>query len=113
MIKFLLFFKLKKSTFISLAIKKLKLPLLLLKKILHFLLHVLFIFYKVAISPFIQHNSCRYLPTCSEYSDEAIKTHGVFKGGYLTIARILKCSPWGGSGYDPVPKKKEAAKKLI
>ncbi|MBR6409451.1 MAG: membrane protein insertion efficiency factor YidD [Alphaproteobacteria bacterium] len=46
---------------------------------------------------------CRYKPTCSEYMIEAIKKHGVIKGLYLGIKRILRCHPWGGSGYDPVP----------
>jgi putative membrane protein insertion efficiency factor len=47
--------------------------------------------------------SCRYTPTCSAYGLEAIKKHGGFKGGWLTIKRIASCHPWGGSGYDPVP----------
>ncbi|HCU58780.1 MAG TPA: membrane protein insertion efficiency factor YidD [Alphaproteobacteria bacterium] len=46
---------------------------------------------------------CRYRPTCSEYMIEALKKHGVIKGLYLGIKRILRCHPWGGSGYDPVP----------
>ncbi len=63
-------------------------------------------FYKYVISPHTQ-RSCRYIPSCSSYSIEAIDTHGPFKGGYLAIKRILSCNPWGGSGYDPVPQKKE------
>ncbi len=63
-------------------------------------------FYKYAISPHTQ-RSCRYIPSCSSYSIEAIDTHGPFKGGYLAIKRILSCNPWGGHGYDPVPQKKE------
>ena len=47
--------------------------------------------------------SCRYTPTCSEYAIEAIKKHGPFKGLYLAVRRLLRCHPWGGSGYDPVP----------
>ena len=47
--------------------------------------------------------SCRFVPTCSEYAIEAIKKHGPFKGLYLAVRRILRCHPWGGSGYDPVP----------
>ncbi len=46
---------------------------------------------------------CRFKPTCSEYMIEAIEKHGVIKGLYLGIKRILRCHPWGGSGYDPVP----------
>mgnify|MGYP000559126818 FL=1 len=48
-------------------------------------------------------SSCRFVPTCSEYAIEAIKKHGPFKGLYLAVRRILRCHPWGGSGYDPVP----------
>ena len=46
---------------------------------------------------------CRYTPTCSQYSKESIKKHGPFKGIVLTFKRIIKCHPWGGSGYDPIP----------
>ena len=53
------------------------------------------------------HNSCRYSPTCSNYSIEAIKEYGSFKGIILTIKRILRCTPWGGMGYDPVPERKK------
>lgn len=49
--------------------------------------------------------NCRYLPTCSEYSLESLKEHGIIKGGYLSIKRISHCHPLGGHGYDPVPKK--------
>ncbi len=59
-------------------------------------------FYQGAISPFFP-PSCRYVPTCSQYGVEAIKKHGPFKGGLMTIKRIVSCHPWGGSGYDPVP----------
>ena len=59
-------------------------------------------FYQKCISPFLP-ASCRYTPTCSQYSVEAFKKWGVIKGGWLTIKRILRCHPWGGSGYDPVP----------
>ncbi len=51
------------------------------------------------------HNSCKYIPTCSNYGIEAIKEYGSLKGGYLTIKRILRCNPISKSGYDPVPKK--------
>lgn len=59
-------------------------------------------FYQLVISPWIG-PKCRFTPTCSQYSLEAFKKHGVFKGLWLTIKRISKCHPWGGSGYDPVP----------
>lgn len=53
------------------------------------------------------HYSCRYVPTCSDYAIEAIETYGSIKGSFLAIKRILRCNPWGGSGADPVPLKKE------
>ena len=63
--------------------------------------------YKFLISPLLGH-SCRYLPTCSEYSIEALKTFGFFKGLYLSLKRILSCHPikflGGGEGFDPVTK---------
>ncbi|MBI3509506.1 MAG: membrane protein insertion efficiency factor YidD [Bacteroidetes bacterium] len=59
-------------------------------------------FYKGAISPLFS-SSCRYTPTCSTYGIEAIRKHGAFKGGWLTLKRIGRCHPWGGHGHDPVP----------
>lgn len=59
-------------------------------------------FYQGVLSPFLG-ASCRYTPTCSAYGVEAIKKHGAFKGGWLTLKRIGRCNQWGGSGYDPVP----------
>lgn len=53
------------------------------------------------------HNMCRHIPSCSNYGIEAIKIHGAFYGSYLTIKRILRCNPFGTSGYDPVPKGKK------
>ncbi|MDO5655604.1 MAG: membrane protein insertion efficiency factor YidD [Flavobacteriaceae bacterium] len=61
-------------------------------------------FYQLAISPWIGSN-CRYVPTCSFYGIEALREHGVFVGTWLTIKRISRCHPWGGHGFDPVPKK--------
>jgi putative membrane protein insertion efficiency factor len=58
--------------------------------------------YQVVISPLIG-PKCRYTPSCSTYGVEAFKKHGIFKGGWLTIKRIIKCNPWGGHGHDPVP----------
>ena len=60
--------------------------------------------YKYLISPLLGH-SCRYLPTCSEYSIDALKEYGFFKGLYKSSKRILSCHPWGSSGFDPVKKK--------
>lgn len=65
--------------------------------------------YQVSISPIFGAN-CRYNPTCSAYAIEALKVHGSIKGGFLALKRILSCHPWGGHGYDPVPKKKENEK---
>ena len=53
------------------------------------------------------HNSCRHIPTCSNYSIEAIEEYGSIKGCYMSIKRILRCNPWGTSGYDPVIKKEK------
>ena len=70
--------------------------------------------YKYLVSPLLG-NSCRYLPTCSDYSIEALKEYGFFKGLYMSIKRILSCHPikflGGGEGYDPV--KKEFKEKKI
>ncbi|AQW92354.1 membrane protein insertion efficiency factor YidD [Elizabethkingia anophelis] len=76
----------------------------MLNKILIFPFVMLIKFYQYAISPWLGKN-CRYTPTCSQYTLEALKIHGLFKGGYLGAKRILSCHPWGGSGYDPVPGK--------
>jgi len=59
-------------------------------------------FYQTVISP-LTPPSCRFTPTCSEYARQALIKHGPFKGLALAIWRILRCNPWGGSGYDPVP----------
>lgn len=70
----------------------------MIKKIL-----ILFVkFYQGAISPHFP-ASCRYTPTCSQYAIEALTKHGAAKGVWLTLKRIARCHPWGGSGYDPVP----------
>ena len=59
-------------------------------------------FYRFCISPFTP-PSCRFTPTCSQYALEAFRKYGPLKGGWLSLKRILRCHPWGGSGYDPVP----------
>ena len=59
-------------------------------------------FYQKFISP-LTPPTCRFTPTCSQYAVEAIRKHGPFKGLALAVWRILRCNPWGGSGYDPVP----------
>jgi len=58
--------------------------------------------YQYTISPIIG-KSCRYYPSCSNYSIQALKKYGIFKGAILSIKRILSCNPWGGHGHDPVP----------
>ena len=65
-------------------------------------------FYRFAISPLLP-PSCRYTPTCSQYTIEALKTHGPLRGTYLSVRRIIRCNPWGGSGYDPVPAPRNKA----
>lgn len=58
-------------------------------------------FYQLYISP-LTPPTCRFTPTCSQYAIEAIRKYGPFKGTWRAIRRILRCHPWGGSGYDPV-----------
>lgn len=59
-------------------------------------------FYQLCISPMLP-ASCRFTPTCSQYAIEALRRHGPLRGSRLALRRILRCHPWGGSGYDPVP----------
>ncbi len=61
-------------------------------------------FYQLFISPLLGSN-CRFMPTCSAYATQSLKTYGLLKGSYLSFKRIIRCHPWGGSGYDPVPEK--------
>ena len=65
--------------------------------------------YRVCISPFLP-SCCRFQPTCSEYMIESIKIHGIIYGLFLGISRILRCHPFGNSGYNPVPPKKASRK---
>jgi len=62
-------------------------------------------FYQLAISPYTP-STCRYEPSCSQYTLEALKKRGLFVGSWLSLKRIFSCNPWGGIGYDPVPEKK-------
>jgi len=59
-------------------------------------------FYQVAISSWTP-RTCRYTPSCSAYALEALRVHGAARGGWMAVRRILRCHPWGGFGYDPVP----------
>jgi len=86
----------------SLIITRIKQVYLLLRRLLVALLLIPVKLYQWFISPVIG-ASCRYTPTCSAYTIEALKKHGPFKGLYLSIKRILRCNPWGGYGHDPVP----------
>ena len=63
-------------------------------------------FYQMCISPMLP-AACRYTPTCSEYAVEAIRVHGPLRGSLLAARRICRCHPWGGSGYDPVPPRRQ------
>lgn len=73
-----------------------------MKKIISWIFLAPVYFYKYSISPMLP-PSCRYTPTCSEYTIQAIKKHGPFRGLWLAAKRIGRCHPWGGHGYDPVP----------
>jgi putative membrane protein insertion efficiency factor len=59
--------------------------------------------YQYLLSPLLP-GACRYSPTCSEYGLLALRRHGAFRGGWLTLKRVLSCHPWGGHGHDPVPE---------
>ena len=73
-----------------------------IRKALTALLLIPIVLYQRCISAYTP-PSCRFTPTCSEYARQAIIKHGPFKGLYLAVRRLLRCHPWGGSGYDPVP----------
>lgn len=59
-------------------------------------------FYRAAISPLLP-AACRFTPTCSQYAEVAVGRHGALRGGWMALRRLLRCHPFGGSGYDPVP----------
>jgi len=61
--------------------------------------------YQLTLSPLLGRH-CRFQPTCSHYSVEALQTHGAARGSWLTVRRILRCHPFGGCGFDPVPARK-------
>ncbi|UUX52220.1 membrane protein insertion efficiency factor YidD [Nisaea acidiphila] len=71
---------------------------------LTWLLSGLILAYRYLVSPLLGTN-CRFEPSCSRYGLEAIRRHGPFVGSWLTLKRILRCHPWGGCGYDPVPER--------
>ena len=78
----------------------------MLNKVIIFPLVLLIRGYQLIVSPMLGSN-CRFMPTCSEYAMESLKTYGLIKGAFLTVKRIGKCHPWGGHGYDPIPTKME------
>lgn len=72
------------------------------------MIRLLIRFYQICISPALHlfcgpAGGCRFEPTCSQYFLEAVEMHGAFKGSWLGVKRLLRCHPWGGHGYDPVP----------
>lgn len=73
-----------------------------LRRLPRLLLRAPILFYRYTLSAFMG-RQCRYLPTCSAYADEAISRHGAWAGGWIGLARICRCHPWGGHGFDPVP----------
>lgn len=75
----------------------------MINKVLVFICVFLIRFYQLTFS-LIKGHSCRFEPTCSEYAKDAFLLHGVRKGAILTLKRLLKCHPWGKSGFDPVPR---------
>ena len=77
-----------------------------IKKLFVFLIRT----YQLTISPRFSNGACRYYPTCSQYALEAIEIHGVLKGTFLPLCRILRCNPFFKGGYDPVPPKKNKNK---
>ena len=76
------------------------------------LLIVLVKAYRVLLSPWLG-SACRFEPTCSAYSLQALQQHGAMRGSYLTLHRLARCQPWCDGGHDPVPQRKEAAKRRL
>lgn len=76
----------------------------MIKKIVSKIMIFIVRIYQYGLSPYLQ-DSCRYSPTCSQYMVEAINEWGPLKGAWLGLKRLASCHPWGGHGYDPVPKK--------
>ena len=64
--------------------------------------------YQATLRPFLG-GQCRFMPTCSDYALEALRTHGAVRGGWLTVRRLLRCHPLGGAGFDPVPPRAGSA----
>ena len=79
---------------------------------LGFVLIALIKIYQYVLSPMMP-PTCRYLPTCSAYAAEAVQRHGAIVGAWLALRRIVRCHPWGGHGYDPVPKPQATRRSAI
>ncbi len=73
-----------------------------LKQIIAFPFIVLIRFYQYVLSPYLGGSKCRFTPSCSHYTSEAIQKYGPIKGAWLALKRIGRCNPWGGHGHDPV-----------
>jgi putative membrane protein insertion efficiency factor len=74
--------------------------------------------YQITISPLLSwlvgaSFGCRFSPTCSEYFLQAVEEHGVLRGSFLGVKRLLRCHPWGGSGFDPVPAADSLARSCV
>ena len=82
-----------------------------MKRILYYFFLGLLKIYQYCISPYLL-PSCRFTPSCSQYGIEALKIHGPYKGMWLALKRIGRCHPWGKSGFDPVPEKKDLHNKI-
>ena len=74
-----------------------------IKKISAFPFIILIRFYQLVLSPYLGGSKCRFTPTCSQYTAQAIEKYGPIKGIFLGVKRLSKCRPGGGHGYDPVP----------
>jgi len=64
--------------------------------------------YRLFVSPMLG-ASCRFYPSCSRYAEEALESHGIWKGSWLSVCRLCRCAPWHPGGYDPVPGQRERA----
>ena len=74
----------------------------MIKRIVLYPILLLIKIYQTILSPILP-STCRYSPTCSEYTKQSLIKFGLIKGGLISIKRIIKCNPWGGNGYDPIP----------
>ncbi|MBI77227.1 MAG: membrane protein insertion efficiency factor YidD [Rhodospirillaceae bacterium] len=83
-----------------------------LSRLIRNLLRLSIRLYQLVISPIFPH-SCRYLPTCSQYANDAIYQYGLLRGGWLAIKRLGRCHPWGGAGYDPITSLKRSSQMKV